>query len=374
MPTPITIPKASISMEEGTIVKWLLAEGDSVTAESLLFELETDKAVIDVPAPVDGVLLKILTPAGVVRVEEVVGWVGAPGESLTPPTPEKVVEAADRSQPSSAVPSAPPRGVTPSTPAARRRAAELGIEIGTLTGTGPNGRITQEDVELAAKARSTVSSPSERARGELGRILSHAWQTVPHIHISRRLETDPLAAWSERVRSRHISITDILLFTLSRVLPSMPEMTYTWRDERLEAASDIHIAFAVDTGKGVVAPVIRGIAAMDLDQISQRRRELSEAARSHQTRLADMNDAVFTLTNLGMGGADFFAPIVNWPQTAILATGRMTQEPLVRGGSIEIGWRMWANAALDHRAIDGAAGARFLAMLQDSLNHLAKEF
>ena len=215
---------------------------------------------------------------------------------------------------------------------------------------------------------------NERGRGELMRNLTHAWQTVPHIHISRQLDGDALAELSDRVRGLHISLTDLLLFALSRLLPAFPELTRSWQDERLEPASGLHIAFAVDTGNSVVAPVIRNISSLRAEQISQRRRELTDMAREQRMKLADLQDGVFTLSNLGMSGADFFAPIVAWPQTAILAVGRLAQEPVVRNGSIEVGWRMWANIALDHRAVDGVLGARFLAALQDSLNQLPKDF
>ena len=313
---------------------------DCVSPQSLLLELETDKAIIDVPAPADGIMLKILTHQGLVRVEEVVGWVGAPGESLdtvVAQKPEKVLQTADGGACGSA--GAAPHHHTAADTFGSPAAGELGIDLATLTGTGPHGRITEEDVEqVRLWRRLPLPKPAERARGELGRALSHAWQTIPHIHISRRLDADSLAAWSEKIRPGNISVTECLLFTLSRLLPSMPEMTHCWRDERLEPASGLHLAFAVDTAYGVVQPVIRNVDSLSLEQISQCRRELSGAAQRHQTRMADLNAAVFTLTNLGMTGVDFFAPIVNWPQTAILATGRMTAEPVVRDGSIQIGW------------------------------------
>ena len=326
------------------------------------FELETDKAILDVPSPTEGVLLKILTPAGQVRVEEVVGWIGAAGEGI----PAGTATVSHRP------PKRLPAGAS-STPAARRRARELGVDIASVRGSGPNGRITQEDVERAAASHTRTPKLPEQSRGELARSLFHAWQTVPHIHISRRLEADALAQASEEVHSRQVSVTDLLLFAVSRVLPDFPEITRIWEGERLEPATAIHLAFAVDSGKGVTAPVIQSADSLDLEQISAHRRELADAARLQRVKLADLNKGVFTLTNLGMEGADFFAPIINWPQTAILATGRMTREPVVRGDSIGVGWRMWANLALDHRAIDGAAGARFLAKLQDKLNQMAEE-
>jgi pyruvate dehydrogenase E2 component (dihydrolipoamide acetyltransferase) len=369
LPTPVTIPKASISFEEGIILKWFAAEGDSVTSDSLLFELDTDKATVEVPSPAEGVLLKILTNTGPVRVEEVVGWIGAPGENIEAKTATVARTTVNIAQIGPSAPTPPSPSRTPSTPAARRRAAELGLEIANIQGTGPGGRITEEDVERSA----TSPRGQEHARGELTRSLAHAWQTVPHIQISRRLEADGLAEARERVRARDISVTDLLLFALSRVLPSFPELTRSWNGGRLEQASSIDIALAVDTEQGVVAPVIRNVPFLDLEQISARRRELVDAARVRRLKLSDAIGGVFTFTNLGMDMVDFFAPIVNWPQTSILATGRMTQEPVVRGDSIGIGWRMWTNIALDHRAADGAAGARLLAKLQDKLNHISEE-
>jgi pyruvate dehydrogenase E2 component (dihydrolipoamide acetyltransferase) len=247
------------------------------------------------------------------------------------------------------------------------------LELAGIAGSGPGGRITQEDVERAAARAVGIEqpTPSLRPRGELARAVTTAWQTVPHIHISRRLEADGIAGASEQLRSRHISLTDMLLFALSRLLPSFPELTQTWNGDRLVPASAMHIAFAVDTDNGVVAPVIQDAASLTLDQISQGRRELAGAARAHQIRLADLSNGVFTLSNLGMEGVDFFAPIINSPQTSILATGRMLQEPVVRNGSVEVGWRMWANLALDHRVIDGATGARFLAKLQERTDQLS---
>jgi pyruvate dehydrogenase E2 component (dihydrolipoamide acetyltransferase) len=365
-------------MEEGSILRWLINEGESVTRDSLLFELETDKALLEVPAPAEGVLLKIMTGAGPVRVEEVVGWIGAPGESIKPATAARSPEAA--AGPFRAPDAVPPplsRTTSPSTPAARRRAAELGLELAGIAGSGPGGRITQEDVEVAAAGRTVGTEPSIsslRPRGELARAVTLAWQTVPHIHIGRRLEADGIARASEQLRSRHISVTDLLLFALSRLLPSFPELTQTWDGDRLVPASAMNIAFAVDTENGVVAPVIQNAASLTIDQIGGRRQELAGAARAHRVRLADLSGGVFTLTNLGMEGADFFAPIINSPQTSILATGRMMQEPIVRDGSVRVEWRMWANLALDHRVTDGAIGARFLVKLQERMNQLSGMF
>ena len=361
-------------MEQGSILKWLKSEGDPVTRDSLLFELETDKAILEVPSPADGVLLKITTEAGRVRVEEVVGWIGAPGESIAPEMARSgSVEVGEPARAQVSPPPPPSRLSSPSTPAARRRASELGLEIARMVGSGPGGRITQEDVERAAANRAVGGElPVAAPRGELARNVTLAWQTVPHIHISRRLEVDEMARASKLLHNRNISVTDLLLFALSRLLPSFPELTQTWNGDRLEQAPAIHVAIAINTEKGVVAPVIRNAPSLTLEQIGERRRELASAARMHRLKVIDLIGGVFTLTNLGMEGVDFFAPILNHPQTAILATGRMTLEPVVRDGVVRVGWRMWANLALDHRAADGATGARFLANLQEGMSQLSR--
>src|SRR5689334_8963677 len=163
MAVSIAIPKATISMEEGNLLRWLHAEGDTVAKDDLLFELETDKAVLEVPAPAEGTLLRIVVPQGAVRPEQIVGWIGRPGET---------VEAAP--------------GPRASTPAARRRASELGVDLALLTGSGPNGRITQEDVEAAAPR-----TPDRRRA--LVEHLATAWREVPHIHIGRHMDATGIA-------------------------------------------------------------------------------------------------------------------------------------------------------------------------------------
>jgi pyruvate dehydrogenase E2 component (dihydrolipoamide acetyltransferase) len=340
MPTPVIVPKATLSMETGEIVKWLKVEGDAVRKDELLFELETDKAIVEVPSPADGVLLRVLISAGPAKVEQVVGWIGKQGEPVQ--TNSTRVMA---------------------TPAARRRASELGVELSAVTGTGPGGRITQEDVEKLP----TRSGPAEQHRSTLIRHLTAAWQ-VPHIHISRELDAGGLIA-TRRDRPG-LSVTDLLLYALSRLLPEFGQLTQFWRGEKLEPAAQIHLAFAVDTPRGVVTPVIRNIGELSLEDIGNHRRRLSEAAREHRLRPDEIEGGVFTLTNLGMHEVDFFAPVINAPQTAILATGRVKQQPVVIDNAVGVGWRMWANLALDHRVADGAYAARFLAQLQDRLNRL----
>ena len=363
MPFPVSIPQATISMEEGKIVRWFKTEGEMVAKDDLLFEVETDKAVVEVPAPADGVLLRVLTAEGVVRVNEVVAWIGEPGEN---PDPVAVSAPAAPIVPSSVSPqSTIPSQRVSASPAARRRARELGVDLRTVKGTSQGGRITEEDVESVAQAR-----PAPGARKGIAQQLSLAWREVPHIHIGRELDASGLVA----ARRRHpgLSFTDFFLYAIAKALPRFPQLLQVWHGEEVRQAAEIDICLAVETPKGVLTPVIRSADKLSLDEVRQLEMQITEAARTGRVRLADLQGA-FTLTNLGMFGADFFTPIINYPQTAILATGRVQQRPLIVSEIVGVGWRVWVNLAVDHRVTDGACAARFLEELQRVLNQLANE-
>jgi len=373
MPVPVIISKATITMEDGVILRWLKNEGESVGEEDVLFELETDKAVVEVGAPASGTLLKIVAAEGAVKVGSVVGWIGKQGDSI-----EKAPGAVSLPPPE-AVPS-PPAGLAGSkpgrilsTPAARRRAAELGIPLESVQCATPGGRISQEDVEQAAAARSSKTAqaaPQLDKRRSLIQRLATTWQSVPHIHIARLLDADGLAQ-TKKVAGAGITITDLLLHLTIRVLPLFPALTMVWSGEELVPSSHTNLAFAVETDRGVVAPVISAAEVLSLEERSRERRRLTEAARAHRLRPEDLQGGVFTVTNLGMQGVDFFAPLINAPQTAILATGKMRQEAVVREGEIAPGWRMWANLAVDHRVADGVTAAQFLENVQLEIGKLS---
>ena len=376
MPTPILVPKATISMEQGTILRWCKEQGEIVDIDEVLLELETDKAVFELPAPASGTLLRIDIPSGGVAVDQVVGWIGAPDEEVPvskSPNGESPNDMASGQQPA-AVQSKPTPlqgSAAPSfaaTPAARRLARERGIDIQTVQGTGPNGRITQEDVERAS-AGERVPLPS---RAALIRHVTEAWQSVPHIHIARLVDAGQLVEARKRAVAAGIaaiSYTDLILASVARVLPQFPALL---PDGRL-SANGVALAFAVETEADVVAPVIAGANRLSLRELSQRRRELGALARAHRLKPEHLQGGAFTVTNLGMFDVDFFAPIVNAPQVAILAVGRIVPQPVVEAGAIEIGWRMWANLAADHRQVDGALAARFLSAWQQELNQIPEE-
>ena len=176
----------------------------------------------------------------------------------------------------------------------------------------------------------------------------------------------------KKLADTEVSVTDLLLHLLAMLLPRFPQLSQVWKGDELIPATETNLAFAVDTDRGVVAPVISGANALTLKERIQKRRQLADAARTHRLRLVQLQGGVFTLTNLGMQQVDFFAPLINSPQTAILAIGKMRQVPVVTNGVVCVGWRMWANLAVDHRAADGMAAAQFLEQLQMEVGQLTK--
>jgi pyruvate dehydrogenase E2 component (dihydrolipoamide acetyltransferase) len=363
MAVPITIPQATISMEEGTIVRWLKVEGEVVTEGDVLFEIETDKAVVEVPAPATGVLLRTLIAKGITRVNDVVGWIGEPGEALD--MLDRVAPAETAQPQKAASRTAAPSQSVISSPAARRRAAEPGIEVASITGTGQAGRITEQDVERAANTR-----PAVGLRKSLAAQLSVAWREAPHINIGREIDASGLVA----VRSKFpaVSFTSLFLYTVAKLLPAFPQLRQVWSGQELQQVNEINVCLAVETPKGVLTPVLRNLDKANLEELRLRQRQITESARAGQLKLEDMQGS-FTLTNLGMYAADFFTPILNYPQTAILATGRVRQQPVIISDALGTGWRVWVNLAVDHRVTDGACAARFLEEFQQTINRLPKE-
>lgn len=365
MAVPLTVPRATISMEQGRVVRWLKSQGETVQQGETVYELETDKAVLEVPAPEDGVLLTILLEHGDAAVDSIVGWIGAPGETVpddcvaagqTPAT--TWLQGHEVRKPESR------HGRVLGTPAARRYANELGISLGTVTGTGPAGRITLEDVEAAAEANSA------KGRSALARQVTSSWQNVPHIHVYRRMDAEALVACRTAARAEGIdaSFTDLILFAAARVLPRFPSLTMQWNGDGPKPSPRLSIGFAVDAGDVVLTPILEESDTVTLKELTRKRRALTEAARAKRLRANE--SAAFTITNLGMYGADFFAPILRLPDTAILAIGRIKQDPVVKDGVVTTAWMMWANLAVDHRVTDGATAARFLDALERSFSEL----
>ena len=369
MITRIEIPKLTLTMESARLVKWLKQEGEAVEKDESLLELETDKAVVDMPSPVGGFLRKILVDSGSVSVGEAVALVGDPSDEVPAAFEENTKsEPAPHFEPASVRSQSTPDLVR-ATPAAKRRARELGIDLHNVSGTGPEGRITQEDVEQVASS-SVNRSSSEDHRGTIAERTSKAWRTIPHIHIGGHLIARGLTVALEKGRSTvgpALSITDLLAYTTASLLGEFRSLNATWRDEQTYQEPQIHLAFAVQTDFGVVTPVIHDADQLSLADLAAKRKDLTARALARRLELNELSGGTFTITNLGMYPVDFFAPIINYPQVAIIATGRVSQVAEVRGAQIVPEWKMWANLAVDHRVADGATAARFLQRLEESM-------
>lgn len=381
MLTEITIPKLTITMEGGKLLRWLKQEGASIAKDEVIFEIETDKAVAEVPSPAEGILRSILVREGDVQVGALVGFVG----NLSDPIPDvahrsesSALQAADPSapvaRPSEPVAAAP--SVLRATPAAKRRAKELGVDIALVQATGPEGRLTQEDVERAAaefKRKEQARAPAGDFRPVIAERVTHAWHAVPHIHIGGELRAAGLRLALETARASlaaEISVTDLLLYTVAALLPRFPVLNTVWQSGKPEPQANVHLAFAVQTTRGVVAPVIQDADRLSLPEFISERKRLRQAAQSQQLRPADLERGTFTLTNLGMFPVDFFIPIINQPQSAILATGRVRDRVIIRSGVPQNEPSMWTNVAVDHRVADGATAAEFLSELEKALDSL----
>jgi pyruvate dehydrogenase E2 component (dihydrolipoamide acetyltransferase) len=377
MITRVEIPKLTLTMDGGAVVKWFKQEGDPVEKDELLFELETDKTVVEMPSPGHGLLRKILVHEGAVAVGMTVAIIGdasdqlpdlAEGTGGKPPVARSSLGAAPPAQ-------SPETDRVRATPAARRRARELGLNLGNLVGTGPEGQITQEDVErLTTLSTGDSSSPSGDHTGDHRRLItqrtSNTWRTVPHIHIGGELAAGGimLALRSGRtVVGSSLSITDLLLYAVASLLGEFKPLNALWSDNQVQPQSRVHLAFAVQTDLGVMIPVIHDADRLSLTTLSTKRKDLTERASTRRLQLAELEGGTFTVTNLGMYPVDFFAPVINHPQTAILATGRVRQVAAVHANEIRAEWRMWANLAVDHRVADGAIAAQFLRRLEQTI-------
>jgi len=379
MITPIEVPKLTLTMDGGTLVRWLKNEGEPVQKDDVLFELETDKTTVEVASPASGQLKKILIKEGAVVVGSTVGFIGGEEDDL-PDAGQRTAHLTSVGPTLASVTlttAIPEPQIKRASPAARRRAQETGLNLADIIGTGPEGRVTKEDVEDAIMSRAAGPRNSNSVGSDFRRVIaertSQAWHSVPHIHIGGDLNAGGLKIALEKARASGIpslSMTDLLLFAVASVLRSVPALNAVWRDGRAEPQSEINLGFAVHSDRGVTTPVIHGMERRSLLETSLERIRLRDAVRNHKLQPRDLEGGTFTLTNLGMYPVDFFAPIIDLPQCAILATGRVRQVAAPGAGGIVPVWRMWANIALDHRVADGAVGAEFLAELERLIESL----
>jgi pyruvate dehydrogenase E2 component (dihydrolipoamide acetyltransferase) len=376
---PVTLPQLSISMEEGKVLRWLVEDGAPVSAGQPIVEIETDKATVEVEAPADGRVRIAAAEGAILSVESTIAEIVDEAEEAVPaaaPGAQKEAKAAARATTpaparEAAPPPAPPvdgRRQTAS-PAARRIAAERGIDLMQVRGTGPGGRVMVKDLD-AEPAHAVAPAAQERGlRDAVVANIVASWQQIPHIHIAGELDGTGLAEARRSVgpsAGEKVTVTDLLIVAVTRALRDTPELNGTLG----KPAERVHLALAVATPTGIVAPVIRNADELSLAQVSRERARIVAAARQGASDPHDLAGGTFTLTNLGAFPVDFFAPVVSGPQIAMLATGRLAERPVAVDGMLAVRHRLWANVAIDHRGADGEAGGRFLAAFEQRLNEL----
>ena len=399
MAIEIVVPRLGWSMDEGTFVEWLKQDDEKVEAGEMLFVLEGEKASQeiesfdagilrippDAPQPGDEVvvsqLLAYLVEDGEVPPFELEG--AAKPKAPEPPRKEEPVTQATAPAPAPEIQvpepaSAPPSKRTAITPRARRVARELGVEWSGLRGTGVGGRIREEDIRAAAlesKAPAPVEAPPTAVRGKstpitrirqtiAERMVAGVNEAAP-VTINTKVDASGMVALRDRFKASDQyeftpTYTDMVVKLVAIAVGEHPMITGQWRDDGIFIPENINVAFAVDTENGLLAPVIFDVPEKSLSKIAAESREIVDSARKGELKVDQLQNGVFTITNMGGYGVDSFTPIINLPQSAILGVGRIAQEPVVLNGEVVPGETMSLSLTFDHRVIDGAPAARFL--------------
>jgi pyruvate dehydrogenase E2 component (dihydrolipoamide acetyltransferase) len=392
MATEVKLPRLGQGMESGTIVKWLKSEGEAVEKGEPLYELDTDKVTQEVEAEASGVLLKIAVDEGEVPVGETIAFIGKEGETIevTAPAPapkpkdEPKQEAPTHDEPASA-PAEPQatNGRIKASPLARRIARERGIELGSLRGTGPDGRIVAEDVERAqagapaapvatAPTGEVESRPLSNVRKTIARRLTEAW-TVPAFQLTVDVDMTRTQELVQKQRELNpdvrITVTDVLTKICAQALMRHRDVNVQFTGDALLAFPNANVGIAVAAPQGLVVPVVKNAEQLTIAQIAQVRGDLVGRARDNKLKADDLDGGTFTISNLGMYDVDVFTAVLNPPQASILAVGQTRDMVVPRDGDLRVLPIMTMTITCDHRAVDGASGAEFLhtikAFLQD---------
>jgi pyruvate dehydrogenase E2 component (dihydrolipoamide acetyltransferase) len=371
MPFRVVMPALEMAQETGTLIAWRKKEGDKVSKGEPLLEIETDKAIVEVEAPADGILAGVAAQEGaVIPVGETIAWIIRPGEAV--PTKSNSTSSADitpeRARVASAaierIPEATRSTATRLSPKARRLAKEAGIDPSRLQGSGPGGAVLAADI-AAHTGPTDLETPSSIAR-IMAERTTQSWTTVPHFFVVRDVDASGLIAAREQFKAKtdfvavHLTYTDLLVASVAGVLEKHPRLNASWVSGKIRLNPEINVGVAIAVEDAVVAPVIHGANSLPLKRISTERQNLSKRARANRLRPEDISGATFTISNLGMYQVDAFTAIINPPQAAILAIGSITDRVVAVDGKPAVRPMMTLTLSCDHRVVDGARAAIFL--------------
>ena len=424
MATNILMPALSPTMTEGTLARWLKKEGDAIKAGDIIAEIETDKATMEVEAVDEGILGKILVADGTanVAVNAPIAVLVEAGEAVPSGAPAPAVASAPAAAapaaaaPAAAAPAAAPAVVAQGerifvSPLAKRIAQQSGVSLAGIKGTGPNGRIVKADVEAAAKGGNSVAAaapvpaaapvaaaapapvaapapaaapkpaapvitaphtavPNSTMRKVIARRLSESKATVPHFYVSMDIELDALLKLRADLNGRSpkdgpgafkLSVNDLIIKAAGVALRRVPKVNATYTDEATILYHDVDISVAVSIPDGLITPIIRNADIKGLAQISNEMKDLAARAKAGKLKPEEFQGGGFSISNMGMFGVTSFAAIVNPPQAGILAVAAGTQRPVVKNGELAVATVMTCTLSVDHRVVDGALGAEWMA-------------
>ena len=401
MPIKILMPALSPTMTEGNLAKWLKAEGDKVKAGDVIAEIETDKATMEVEAVDEGVIGKILIAAGTsgVKVNEPIAVLLEEGEKLsdimiteTPKTETPKSDKQSTNNPEIVIQSKKETATQVrhdnqkrifASPLARRIAAQKNLDLATIKGSGPHGRIVRADVENTSSAvRNVVAAPdtlkqinaysmaytaipNNNIKKIVAKRLLESKQTVPHFYLTIECVLDKLlnarAELNEAANGAYkLSVNDFIIKAVAMALKAYPAANVAWTDEAVLQFTHSDISVAVATPNGLITPIIKQAETKSLSVISNEMKDLGARAKAGKLKPEEFQGGTFSISNLGMFGIKKFDAIINPPQACILAVGAGVEQPIVRNGKIEIATVMNCTLSVDHRAVDGAVGAEFL--------------
>jgi pyruvate dehydrogenase E2 component (dihydrolipoamide acetyltransferase) len=413
MAASIIMPKVDMVMETGTFVEWLKGEGEAVSKGEALFVIQTDKAAIEVEAAESGILANLQAKADdVIPVSQVIGLILQPGETAPQAAPQVVAPAP---LPVTAVTAPPgPAQVEASgvraTPLARGLARELSLDLTQVSGSGPRGRIYRADVERFQAASQNVNAtmpvdgrveglprspaplspqsqalPSARekkriplkgAREIIARRMSYSASTIPHVHLTIQVDMSEAERLREKVNPVYaqrggakVSHTALLAQAVAQTLRKHAYLNASLADNEIILWEDVHLGIAVQLEEHLVVPVVRAAQQLKLEELAAQIQDLAGRARAKKLQPAEMSGSTFTITNLGMMGVVSFTAIINPPETAILAVGKIVDTPVAVGKEMALRPLMYLTLAVDHRVIDGAQAAAFLADLKTVLEN-----
>ena len=400
MATKVLVPLLGEGVEEVTVTRWLKKEGEVVREFEALLEVNTDKVDTEVPAPVAGTVLKILAQEGVpARVGEVLAFIGQPGESLPDEflaTPASLRVSSAAAEPAARTTPAPGGGLGFISPVVARLAAEHGVDLGRIPGTGMHGRITKHDVlrflEAGTPSPAAGGAPapaSEHALGQhevaelrehtlmrrqIAEHMLHSQRTSPHVltvmeaDLSRVLAHRSAHKGPLEAQGVNLTLTAYFLMAIATGLGSNPLANASWTEEGILIHRDINLGVATSLGAdGLIVPVIKNAGSMNLAAMARAVNDLASRARARQLQPDDVRGGTFTLTNHGISGSLFALPIINQPQCGILGTGALQRRAVVVGDAIAIRPMVYLSFVFDHRILDGASADTFLAKVKETL-------